>query len=411
MAFEFKLPDVGEGTTEGEIIRWLVAIGDTVALDQPLVEVETDKAVVELPAPKPGIVLARFGEEGETVAVGSTLVIIGQPDEKPAGADPREVLHGKEAIKNEEKDPQGLRDHPSTAPAPFSGDPRIQAAPATRRLAREAGLDLREIRGSGPRGRIVPDDVRQAREQTGSPRPISSLGVSDTRRLVVLRGLRKKIAEHMTLSWQQIPHVTVVEKLDASALVDFRQSMKAMALRRGMSNLTYLPILAKMIAALMSEYPVFNARWDGNEVFQYDAVHVGIAVDTPEGLVVPVLRHVESQGLFDVAQGILDLVDRAKGHKLGPDALSGSTITVTGGGALGGLFATPIINYPEVAIIGMYPMVKEASHVNGTWEEHPMLHISLTFDHRIADGVMASQFLGALKGLLIEPTSLLGYLR
>ena len=406
MAFEFKLPDVGEGTTEGEIIRWLVSVGDTVVLDQPLVEVETDKAVVELPAPKPGTILARFGEEGETIAVGSTLVLIGQDDEKPPTASSREVLHHAETVPVSQS---GTNENQTSLREALH--PAVQAAPATRRLAKEAGLDLGDIRGSGPRGRIVPDDVRRARSQAvqpATPRPHES---ADARHPLVLRGLRKKIADHMALSWQQIPHVTVVEKLDAKALVAFRQTMKAMALQQGLSNLTYLPILTKMIAALVPQYPMFNARWDGQEIFQYDAVHVGIAVDTPEGLVVPVLRHVESMGLFDLARALPDLVERAKGHKLGPDALSGSTITVTGGGALGGLFATPIINHPEVAIIGMYPMVQEAVLVNGTWEEHPMLHISLTFDHRIADGVMASQFLGALKRLLIEPMTLLGYLR
>lgn len=402
MAFEFKLPDVGEGTTEGEIIRWLVSVGDTVELDQPLVEVETDKAVVELPAPKPGTILARFGEPGETMAVGSTLVIIGQDDEKPPTAQSREVL----------QEPVPPKEHQMEAVPDLAATAMVQAAPATRRLAKEAGLDLREIRGSGPRGRIVPDDVRQAQNQRLRPLvPSSETAAQDTRRPLVLRGLRKKIAEHMALSWHQIPHVTVVEKLDATALVAFRQAMKVMATEQGLANFTYLPILIKMIAALLPEYPVFNARWDGEDIFQYEAVHVGVAVDTPEGLVVPVLRHVEDKGLFDLARALPDLVERTKGHKLGPDALSGSTITVTGGGALGGLFATPIINYPEVAIVGMYPMVDEAVLVNGAWESHPMLHISLTFDHRVADGVMASQFLGALKRLLIAPTTLMGYLR
>lgn len=402
MAFEFKLPDVGEGTTEGEIVRWLVSVGDIVKLDQPLVEVETDKAVVELPAPKPGTILARFGEPGETLAVGSTLVIIGQDDEKPPTAESREVLQEPMPIKEH---------HVEDAPGVVGSTTMVQAAPATRRLAKEAGLDLREIRGSGPRGRIVPDDVRQAQSRRLEPLVASPDTSQDTRRRVVFRGLRKKIAEHMALSWQQIPHVTVVEKLDATALVAFRQTMKAVAIERGLANFTYLPILIKMIAALIPEYPVFNARWDNEEIFQYDAVHVGVAVDTPEGLVVPVLRHVEDKSLFDLARALPDLVERTKGHKLGPDALSGSTITVTGGGALGGLFATPIINYPEVAIIGMYPMVEEAVLVNGAWESHPMLHISLTFDHRIADGVLASEFLRALKRLLITPTTLLGYLR
>ncbi len=408
MAFEFKLPDVGEGTTEGEILRWLVNVGDVVALDQPMVEVETDKAVVELPAPKAGVILARFGDEGQTMAVGSTLVLIGQPDEKPPTALAAEVLLPM--------DDDALSAKPS---AHLGGMllPGIQAAPATRRLARQAGVDLSQIQGSGPRGRIVPDDVRRAidtpsvREQESLPVRETISAASTDREEVVFKGIRKRIADHMALSWQKIPHVTVVEKMDATRLVAFRHDLKALATARGLANLTYLPILAKMVSVVLKDYPMFNARWDNDRLYQYRSVHVGIAVDTEEGLVVPVLRHVEDRGMFDLATELPLLASRAKERKLAPDELAGSTITITGGGALGGLFATPIINYPEVAIIGMYPMVTEGVKVDGEWQERPTLHISLTFDHRVADGVSASRFLGALKSLLGDPLGLLAYLR
>jgi pyruvate dehydrogenase E2 component (dihydrolipoamide acetyltransferase) len=401
MALEFKLPDVGEGTTEGEIVRWLVNVGDTVQLDQPMIEVETDKAVVELPAPKAGVILARFGEEGQTVPVGTTLVVIGNPNEKPPTARAEEVL---------------LPSAPSAPedPAVEAGrNEGVQAAPATRRLAREAGIDLNKVVGTGPRGRIVPEDVRRAMAMATEPLPPStpSATAESDRTLVVFKGIRKKTAEHMALSWQKIPHVTVVEKLDASHLVAFRGELKAVATAKGLANLTYLPILSKIVAVALQEYPVFNARWDGDQLFHYRAVHMGFAVDTPDGLVVPVLRDAHDRGILDLARHLLELVGRARERKLTPEELTGSTITITGGGSLGGLFATPIINYPEVAIIGMYPMVAEGVQVRGVWEEHPMLHISLTFDHRIADGVLASRFLGAIKALLLDPIGMLAYLR
>lgn len=401
MALEFKLPDVGEGTTEGEIVRWLVNVGDTVQLDQPMIEVETDKAVVELPAPKAGVILARFGEEGQTVPVGTTLVVIGNPNEKPPTARAEEVLL-----------PAALTAPADSVVGTVSGD-GVQAAPATRRLAREAGLDLSKISGTGPRGRIVPEDVRRAMAAaTESPASATPVATAEPDRMpVVLKGIRKRTAEHMALSWQKIPHVTVVEKLDASHLVAFRSDLKRVAVAKGLANLTYLPILTKIVAVALKEYPMFNARWDDDQLFQYRAVHMGIAVDTPEGLVVPVLRDAHDRGILDLARQLSELVGRARERKLVPEELTGSTITITGGGSLGGLFATPIINYPEVAIIGMYPMVTEGVRVHDGWEEHPMLHISLTFDHRIADGVLASRFLGAIKALLLEPIGMLAHLR
>ncbi len=401
MALEFKLPDVGEGTTEGEIVRWLVNVGDTVQLDQPMIEVETDKAVVELPAPKAGVILARFGDAGQTVPVGTTLVIIGNPNEKPPTARAEEVLLA--AVSAAPQDPTVGADHTQG----------VQAAPATRRLAREAGLDLSKIIGTGPRGRIVPEDVRRAMTAVTEsvPPSIPDATTEPDRTQVIFKGIRKKTAEHMALSWQKIPHVTVVEKLDASHLVAFRGELKAVATTKGMANLTYLPILSKIVAVALKEYPWFNARWDGEQLFQYRAVHMGIAVDTSEGLVVPVLRDAHDRGILDLARHLAELVGRARERKLSPEELTGSTITITGGGSLGGLFATPIINYPEVAIIGMYPMVTEGVRVHGNWEERPMLHISLTFDHRIADGVLASRFLGAIKALLLDPIGMLAYLR
>lgn len=396
MALEFKLPDVGEGTTEGEIVRWLVAEGETVALDQPLVEVETDKAVVELPAPRAGKIVARFGREGEVVPVGATLVVIDE-DSEAAPA----VLRSE---------PQAPAVPPPAAPAPMptSSANGVQAAPFTRRLAREAGIALESVTGTGPRGRIVPEDVRAA--QTSS-RPSSQPGPADEKTPVVLRGIRRRIAEHLVESVRNIPHVSVFEKADVTEWVRLRERLKGEGERRGV-RMTYLPMFIKVIAALLAEYPAFNARWEADQCFCYRPVHMGVAVDTAEGLLVPVIRHVEEKTIWDIAHEVARYSQLAQDtRKFTPEELSGSTITVTAGGPLGSLMATPVINYPEVAILGMYRISPEAAVYQGELAIRQILHLSLTFDHRIADGVMAAHFLSDVAQILSDPGRIFTHLR
>jgi pyruvate/2-oxoglutarate dehydrogenase complex dihydrolipoamide acyltransferase (E2) component len=398
MAFEFKLPDVGEGITEGEIIRWLVAAGDIVTQDQPLVEVQTDKAVVELPSPRAGRILECRGEPGQVIAVGTTLAVIGDTEETAAVA--------------EEMPPPGAPARPpapvsvtrETSPAPTPPRLRVQAAPATRRLARELGIDLAEVSGSGPHGRVVPADVRRAAHEDREPAPTTPLTTPGAggRTEVKLIGLRRVISEHMAQSWREIPHVTVVEKARASELKAIRERLKEAGEARGV-RVTYLPLVAKALTLAIRDYPVFNARWEEGRLFQYADVHLGLAMDTPEGLVVPVVRGAQDRSVLEIAGEAARLAAGARERRLSSSELTGSTVTITGGGPLEGLFATPIINYPEVAILGMYRLRDEAWVVDGRLEPAPSLYLSLTFDHRVADGAEASRFLRRLIGLLEDP--------
>ncbi len=392
MAFEFKLPDVGEGTTEGEIVRWLVKVGDHVQLDQPLVEVETDKAVVELPAPVAGRVVRCIGQEGEVVPVGATLVVIDDGRTDSPGA-PLAAPGG------------------SSAPAPRlpsagAAAPGVRAAPATRRLAKEAGIDLATVQGTGPQGRIVPADVREAGRS--APAVGSSPG---GRRPFVMSSMRQRIAEHLTESVRTIPQVTVVDRFDATQLVQARAELNREATsERSPVKVTYLAIVAKAVCIMAQNFAELNARWEHDTLYLYDDVHLGIAVDTEMGLVVPVISHAGSRTIYDLAKEIAFVAEQARAKKLGPDRIAGSTITVTGGGPLGGLFATPIINAPEVAIVGMYPIVYEPRKMAQGFEERATMYLSLTFDHRVIDGVKASKSLALLKALLQEPYQLLGYM-
>lgn len=393
MAIEFKLPDVGEGTTEGQIVRWLVEVGDAVELDQPLVEVETDKAVVELPAPRPGIILSRHGAVGEVVPVGSTLVVIGGADEA------REPGH-------ERVTPPDPAERPRAPAMPASLG--VQAAPYTRRLAREAGIDIEAISGTGPRGRVTPDDVRRMT----APGPSAEPGQSpdNERTLVELTPLRRRIGERLMTAQQAAPAVTVVEQYDFTDLVAIRSALKAEAAEDG-AKLTYLAFLAKVVATVVARFPGFNARWDGDRLFRYRPVHLGIAVNTEEGLAAPVLRHAEQKNLIEISREIARLAQGARRRALSREELAGSTMTLTAGGNLGGLFATPILNFPEVAIIGMYRIHDAAVIRDGAVVARKVGYLSLTFDHRVADGMEASAFLNAIGHELERPERLMLHLR
>jgi pyruvate dehydrogenase E2 component (dihydrolipoamide acetyltransferase) len=392
MAMEFKLPDVGEGTTEGEIVRWLVEVGEKVELDQPLVEVETDKAVVELPSPCAGVIMNRYGEVGEIVPVGSTLVVIGEGGDA-AGSPPE-----RPPVVSEPRPPREAGSPPAD---------NVQAAPFTRRMAKQHGVELAGIVGSGPKGRIVPDDIRRLTEPPG--RGPVLMDAADDPREMVIRGTRRRVAEHLEKSWREVPHVTVVEKYELSELVRLRQELKPEAAKEGI-RLTYLAFLIKALAICSRQYPEFNARWQGDRVFQHRAVDVGIAVDTDQGLTVPVVRDAGKKTLLEISQAVTQLADGARRRTLRPEELSGSTITVTAGGELGGLFATPIIHAPEVAIVGMYRIQPEAVIRDGEVRAGQIGYFSLTFDHRVSDGMRAANFLNALGETMAHPHRMLLHL-
>ena len=353
MAYEFKLPDLGEGLTEGEIARWLVAEGDEIAEDQPLVEIQTDKTTVEVPSPAAGRVARILVGEGEVVPVGTLLVVIGD-----------------DAGVADEPGPAAARPAPA-APAAAAAPTRVQATPLVRRVARELGVDLASVAPSGPAGRITEDDVRAA---AGAPSRDATHAAEGRREQ--LRGVRRQIAEHLARAQREIPAVTFVEECDFSA-VDLS---------------LLLPTVLRATAAALKEVPELNARLEGDEIVYLDRYDLGVAVQTDRGLVVPVVRGCDTRGVDDLRAEIDALAARAREGTLAPSELRGSTFTVTSAGKLGGLLVTPLINHPEVAILGVHRIATRPVARDGEVVVRPMGNISVTFDHRVVDGARAAAF-------------------
>ena len=367
MAYEFKLPDLGEGLTEGEIARWLVAEGDEIAEDQPLVEVQTDKTTVEIPSPAAGKVTSILVGEGETVPVGTVLVVIGGDGAAPASEKPK---------------PQK-----AAAPAtpPPAGD-RVRVTPLVRRVAQELGVDLTTVAGTGPQGRITEDDVRGAASGE-APAPAAAEG----ERREPLRGVRKLIAQHLATSHREVPAVTVVEECEFTALDQARGDR---------SYLSYL--LAATVEGLRAVHEL-NARLDGDEIVFYESFDLGVAVQTDQGLVVPVVRGVDTKSLDELEAESARLAEAARTGGLKPEELRGSTFTVSSGGKLGGIFATPLVNYPEVGILGLHRIAERPVVRAGQLAVAKVGWLSCTFDHRVVDGVRASTFLLDVIGRLEAP--------
>ena len=347
MAYEFKLPDLGEGLTEGEIGRWLVEVGQEIAEDDPLVEIATDKTTVEIPSPAAGVVAQIFAQEGDVVPVGTVIVVIGGDGasapaaEKPASAAPKQA-------------------------AARSGEANVRATPLVRRVAQELGVDLATITGTGPQGRITEADVRGG--GGGSPAPAAE-------RREPIRGIRRQMFEHLTRA-QQIPAVTWVEEADFSG-VDLK---------------LLLPLVLKSVASALQEFPELNARVDGGDLVLLDRYDLGIAVQTEQGLVVPVVRDCDSRSAEELDADVRRLADAAQAGKLMPDELRGSTFTVTSAGRSAGLFVTPLINHPEVAILGIHRIEDRAVVRDGEVVVRKMGNVSVTFDHRVIDGKRAADF-------------------
>ncbi|HEY2326575.1 MAG TPA: dihydrolipoamide acetyltransferase family protein [Gaiellaceae bacterium] len=352
MAYEFKLPDLGEGLTEGEIARWLVAEGDDIAEDQPLVEIQTDKTTVEIPSPAAGPVSQILVAEGETVPVGTVLVVIGGNGAPPA--------------RTSSEEPQ------RTVPAPPVETGRVQATPLVRKIAAELGVDLAIVTPTGSDGRITEEDVRGTVFLRGSSEePQSTEG-----RREPVRGVRKKIVEHLTRAHREIPAVTFVEECDFSD-VDLKQ---------------LLPLVLKATAESLKEFPELNARLERDEIVYLDRYDIGIAVQTDQGLVVPVVRNCDSRTLDELRTDVDALAEKARAGKLEPAELQGSTFTVTSAGKLGGLLVTPLINHPEVGILGIHRIADRPVVRDGAIAVRKLGNISVTFDHRVVDGARAAEF-------------------
>ena len=361
MPYEFKLPDLGEGLTEGEVARWLVAVGDEVAEDQPLVEIQTDKTTVEIPSPAAGTVSQILVEEGATVPVGTVLVVIGGD-----GATPPAAGEGPPRVE------------PAAAPAAAApATERVRATPLVRRVAEELGVDLAAIQGTGPQGRITEDDVRGAASGAPAAEPAPAAG----ERREPLRGVRKLIAQHLTISHREVPAVTVVEECDFTELDRVR------------GERSYLAYLLEATVHGLRAVPELNARLDGDDVVYLERYDLGVAVQTDQGLVVPVLRAVDERSLEEIEAEGNRLAEAAREGTLKPEELRGSTFTVSSGGKLGGLLATPLVNHPEVGILGLHRIVERPVVRDGEIVVRKVGLLSCTFDHRVVDGVRASAFL------------------
>ena len=382
MAFVFKLPDIGEGVAEAEIVKWLVAVGDKVTEDQPLVEVLTDKASVEIPSPRAGVVARLGGAEGATVPVGNMLIEI-EVTGAPAAAPARAAVPA-----------------PAAAPAKAAPAERIEAVPAARQLAKEKGIDLAGVRGSGPNGRITLEDVQRAVAGGAAPK-VAPAGVEER---VPLRGMRKKIAEHMTHAARTVPHFTFVAEVDMSAVVAHRAAAMAKAEAEGV-KLTYVAYVVRALLPALVQFPMLNASLDeaAGEIVLKKHYDIGIATATDEGLTVPVVRGADRLGLFALAREIDRLATAARAKKLALDELTGGTFTVTTTGARGGLLATPIVHHPQVAILGVHAVQPRPVVRDGKIVARDMTNLSLSLDHRVVDGQVGADFLYTVIANLEDP--------
>jgi pyruvate dehydrogenase E2 component (dihydrolipoamide acetyltransferase) len=395
MAYDVKLPDIGEGVAEGEIVRWLVKAGDAVREDQPLVEVMTDKASVEIPSPRTGTIEAIHAEEGAMVPVGTVIVSIAVAGES-APAAPAAAGQGHAA--------PAAGAAPAHAAAPAATAPaRVEATPAVRALAKELGVALESVKGSGPGGRITAEDVKAATGGTAlaAAAPVPAAG-PETR--VPLRGLRRKIAEHMRRSLSTAAQFTFVAECDFTELVSHRASVKVQADAAGV-KLTYLAYVFRALPAVLKEYPLLNATLDddSHEIVLKGWWNLGLATNTDDGLTVPIVHHADRLSLFGLAREIERLSAAAREHKLKLEELQGGTFTVTSTGTKGGVLATPILHHPQVAILGLHAITKKPAVVNDAIAIRDLGNLSLSMDHRVVDGAVGADFLYALVAKLQSP--------
>ncbi len=390
MHYEFKLPDLGEGIAEVELRRWLITEGKHVNEHQSVAEVETDKAIVEVPSPHGGIVTRLHGREGDVIRVGDILMTIS--DEPVPPAHPRSV-----GIVGELPE----ADDVLTAGQATTHDD-VKATPLVRRLARERGINLQTLRGSGPHGSITPEDL----DRSAPAVPVDDSSSGPVERLP-LRGIRRTTARNLLASQQRTAFVTVMEEADITDLSLLR-SREQEVVESHDTHLTFLPFFIKAVQHALRDYPAFNASIDdaGETIILKKQYHFGIAVETPDGLMVPVIRNVEQKSILDLAAEIQVLGQKAHARTITLEEMKGSSFTITNFGHFGGLFATPIINWPDVAIMGFGRIAERPWVHGGTITIRTILPISLTFDHRITDGVTAARFLTRVVGYLADPALL-----
>ena len=426
--YVFKLPDLGEGTVEAEIVGWRVKPGDTVAEDDVVVEVMTEKAAVEVPAPVSGRVVSTNGEPGDTVPVGAELIVL-ETEPRAAGAGAAaQTMPATDAAAAGAVAPAAARGgngHGASAAlqahvAAAAARGRVATSPAIRRRAHEAGIDLRQVAGSGPSGRIVSKDLDAfvARSAQGQPVPLRpapravpaarpqprTAGATEEIKVI---GIRRLIAQRMSEAKRNIPHFAYVEELDVTELEGLRRHLNS-KLERGAPSLTYLPVLALALVRVLKDFPQCNAHYDAERgvIVRHAAVHLGVATQTPDGLKVPVVHDAQSRSLWDLAAEMRRVSEAARTNKATREELAGSTITITSLGKLGGIASTPIINAPEVAIIGVNRAVERPVVFEGAIAIRRTMNLSSSFDHRFVDGYDAAAMIQALKECLEHPATI-----
>ena len=402
MVFEFKFPDVGEGITEGEVVKWHVVEGQRVEEDQVLLEVETDKAVVEIPSPVAGVVVERLAKEGDVINVGDVMVVIGNGEKEQA----------KVAVRLEEQTEPEAGEVQEIKPIRT-----VAAAPARRRLARELGVDLKSVNGTGPGGRVTQEDVRAVAAGTvsrGDPGVKEILVdredtvIGDLEERVKVRGVRKRVSEAMMASVRKIPHVTHVDEVEVSPLIRLRDNLVKRWGEEG-SKLSYMPFVIKAVAETLKDFPAMNAAMDeeNEEIVYKRYYHIGMATATPDGLIVPVIKNADRLSIIELSREVDRLAEATRTRKVPLEDLKGATFSITNYGSIGGLFGTPIIHHPETAILGIGRFFKKVILIDGAPVERDFVYFSLSFDHRVADGADAAEFVNHLKRYFETPETYL----
>ena len=417
-----KMPDIGEGIAEVELSQWHVKVGDLVVEDQVLADVMTDKAMVDIPSPVHGKVIALGGQPGEVMAVGSVLISIeveGAGNLKESAA-PAPVAAQEPPVAP--KVEAAVESKPAAAAAPRSApvcqgpmvareaDERPLASPAVRKHALDLGIQLRLVRGTGPAGRVLHEDLEaylaQGQSNASAPATAAYAQRHDEEQIQVI-GMRRKIAQRMQDATQRAAHFSYVEEIDVTAIEELRSHLNEKhGANRG--KLTLLPFLVRALVVALRDFPQMNARYDDEAqvITRLGAVHVGVATQSDVGLMVPVVRHAEARSLWDSAAEISRLANAARNGKASRDELSGSTITLTSLGALGGIVSTPVLNLPEVAIVGVNKIVERPMVIKGQVVIRKMMNLSSSFDHRVVDGMDAALFIQAIRGLIEQPATL-----
>ncbi|QDP40043.1 dihydrolipoamide acetyltransferase family protein [Radiobacillus deserti] len=420
MAFEFKLPDIGEGIHEGEIVKWFVKVGEEIKEDDVLCEVQNDKAVVEIPSPVEGTVKEIHFEEGSVATVGETIISIDAEGYENAGGNDESPSETKEETKAPAEEPKKEETVLNETEAAEDDGEIVIAMPSVRKYAREKDVNIKRVQGSGKNGRILKEDIDaflngdapaptaakdeagQATEAPAAAATVPAGQYPETREK--MSGIRKAIAKAMVNSKSKAPHVTLHDEIDVTELVAHRKKFKEVAAQKEI-KLTYLPYVVKALVSALREYPILNASIDDDtdEIVYKHYFNIGIAADTDKGLLVPVVKNADSKSIFSISQEINELAVKARDGKLSPDEMKGASSTISNIGSAGGQWFTPVINYPEACILGIGRIAEKPVVRDGEIVVAPVLALSLSFDHRIVDGATAQMAMNQIKRLLNDP--------